>query len=101
MSEFDKWADAVTDALREEGHQIPDPPDTTTKPDPVQIIFNYTVNVRDTPAGNDVGDISGIVTVQPPFEMAKLNGTPYNWGMIVDHEEHSGHWVATDIGTII
>jgi hypothetical protein len=99
MSQFDNWADAVTDALRADGHEIPDPPVTTIpEPEPFQVRFDNSVNLRDAPAGRDIGDVIGVVTIQPPTQRKALKGVWYEWGLVSSPEKWAGGWVALDNG---
>ncbi|MFZ6029966.1 MAG: hypothetical protein ACOYYS_19810 [Chloroflexota bacterium] len=98
MSDFDQWAQAITCALRQDGHTIPNPPVTTT-PDPetFQVRFDTTINLRDAPAGKDIGDVSGIVTIQAPTQKKIYKGRWYEWGQVVDPANKKG-WVALENG---
>ena len=99
VSKFNTWANAMTDALRLLGYPIPDPPITIVpEPEQFQVNFVNTVNLRDKPSGSDIGDVKGIVTIQPPTQHAPYQGHWYEWGQVVDPARFSGGWVAIDLG---
>ena len=96
MSNFDVWALAVTDALRAQGNEIPDPPKTLQpEPQTFNVKTHGKINLRDKPAGKDIGDVNGVMTIMPPTQRVPLGGVWYTWGQVVDPADCAG-WIALE-----
>jgi hypothetical protein len=100
MSTFDEWAKSITDSLRSQGFQIPNPPATQVEPPGTfQVRFDGSVNLRKTPGGADIGDVKGVVTVSELTQQALYGGRWYTWAQVIEPAQWKDGWVAIDNGT--
>jgi len=98
MNDLDIWQRAVTDALRIEGYEIPNPPaDGGAEPQPYEVVVTGTkpINIRKTPGGLDIGDLQAgsRVFVYPPEQRMPMGGVWYTWGRI---EHPIDGWIALE-----